>query len=102
MELGIIGVTQNQTWRFEVAIEVCGFFFFFFGQFPGLSGIKEPGPLKSFVLIVWWTRLGSPQLYWVDYKPSSAQNMDPTTHTYSYMQIYIYIYILQKQTAKEQ
>ena len=69
------------------------FFFFFFGQFPGLSGIKEPGPLKSFVLIVWWTRLGSPQLYWVDYKPSSAQNMDPTTHTYSYMQIYIYIYI---------
>ena len=35
----------------------------YFGQYPGLSGIKDPGLLKSFVLVVWWSRLGSPQLY---------------------------------------
>jgi len=34
----------------------------FFGQYSGLSGIKELGPPKSFVLVVWWTGLGSLQL----------------------------------------
>ena len=65
-------------------------FFFFFGKYPSPSGIKEPGSLKSFVPVVWWTGLVSPQLYWANYEPSCAQNMDPTTHTHSYMQIYIY------------
>ena len=65
----------------------------YFGQYPGLSGIKNPGAPKSLILVVWWIELGSLQLYWNDYKPSCAQKMDPTTHTYSYIQIYIYIYI---------
>ena len=64
----------------------------YFGQYPGPSGNKDPKPPKSFILAVWWTELGSLLLYWADYKPSGAQNMGPTTHTYSYMQIYIYIY----------
>ena len=38
--------------------------------------------------IVWWTGLGLLQPYWVDYEPSCAQNMGPTTHTYPYMQTY--------------
>lgn len=33
-----------------------------FGQYPGPSGIKEPRPPKIFVLVIWWTRLGSSQL----------------------------------------
>ena len=70
-----------------------------FGQYPGPSRIKDPGPSKSFVLVVWWTGLGSLQLCSADYELSCAQNMDPTTHTYSYVQIYIYIV---KQMAKEQ
>ena len=75
----------------------------FFGQYSGLSGIKELGPPKSFVLVVWWIGLGSLQLCWANYELSCAQNMDPTTHKYSYMHIYIYIYIyIAKQTAKEQ
>ena len=61
----------------------------YFGQYPGLSGIKNPGAPKSLILVVWWIELGSLQLYWNDYKPSCAQKMDPTTHTYSYIQIYI-------------
>ena len=63
----------------------------YFGQYLGLSGIKDPRLLKSFVLVVWWSRLGSPQLYWTDYEPSCAQNMDHTTHTYIHTYIYIYI-----------
>ena len=72
-----------------------------FGQYPNPSGIKELRPLKSFVLVVWWTRLGSLQLCWANYELSCIQNMDPTTHTYSYVQIYIYIYNV-KQIVKEQ
>ena len=42
------------------------------------------------MLVVWWIELGSPQLYWADYEPSCAQNMDPTTHAHPYIQnIYI-------------
>ena len=40
------------------------------------------------ILVVWWIGLSSLQLYWANYEPSCAQNMDSTTHTYSYMQIY--------------
>ena len=72
----------------------------YFGQYPSPSGITDSGPPKSFTLVVWWTKLSSPQLCWADYEPSCALNMDPTTHTYSYIQIYIYIYIV-KQMAKE-
>ena len=75
----------------------------YFGQYPGPSGIKDLGPPKSFVLVVWWTGLGSLQLYLANYEPSFVQNTDPTTHTYSYVQIYIYIYIYNvKQIVKEQ
>ena len=62
----------------------------YFGQYPGPSGNKDLEPPRSFILVVWWTGLGLPQLYWVDYEPSCAQNMGPTTYTYSYMQIYTY------------
>ena len=44
--------------------------------------------ILGLILVVWWTRLGSLQLYWVDYKQSYAQNMGPITHTYPYMQTY--------------
>ena len=62
-----------------------------FGWYLDPSEIKEPGPPKRFVLVIWWTRLGSLRLCWADYEPSCTQNMNPTIHTYSYMQIYIYI-----------
>ena len=38
------------------------------------------------MLVVWWIQLGSLQLYWVDYEPSYAQNMDPTTYAHPYIQ----------------
>ena len=50
------------------------------------GGNNDPKPPKSFILVVRWTRFGSPQLYWADYEPY----IGPTTHTYSYMQIYTY------------
>ena len=89
------GKTRTRTWsdymlNYQKPSYVC---VLFFGQYSGLSGIKELGPPKSFLFVVWWTGLGSPQLCWADYKPSCAQKMDPTTRTYSYIQIYIYIYI---------
>ena len=46
--------------------------------------------ILGLIIVVWWTGFGSPQLSWVDYEPSCAQIMDPTTHTYSYMQVYTY------------
>ena len=48
--------------------------------------------ILSLILVVWWTGFGSPQLYWADYEPSCAQNMDPTIHTHLYIQN---IYVLQ-------
>ena len=72
----------------------------YFGQYPGPSGIKDPGPPQSFILVVWWTGLGSPQLYWVNYESSCAQNMDSTTHTYSYIQIYTYCIVNSLGTIK--
>ena len=62
----------------------------YFGQYLGPNGNKDFEPPRSFLLVVWWTRLGSPQLYWANYELSCAQNMGPTTHTHSYMQIYTY------------
>ena len=62
----------------------------YFGQYPDPSGNKDLELLRSFIFVIWWTGLGTPQLYWVDYEPSCAQNMGPTTHTHSYMQIYTY------------
>ena len=38
------------------------------------------------MLVVWWIQLGSLQLYWADYEPSYAQNMDPTTYAHPYIQ----------------
>ena len=37
-------------------------------------------------LIVWWTGLGSSQLYWANYESSCAQNMDSTVYTHLYIQ----------------
>ena len=46
--------------------------------------------ILGLILVFWWTGLGLPQLYWVDYEPSCAQNMDPTIHTHLYIQnIYV-------------
>ena len=46
--------------------------------------------ILGLILIVWWTGLGSSQLYWTNYESSCAQNMDPTIYTHLYIQnIYV-------------
>ena len=51
---------------------MCGFFFW------TIPRPKVGTRILGLVLVVWWTGLGSPQLYWADYEPSCSQNMDPT------------------------
>ena len=76
-------MTQNLTCVLKALVS-------FFEQFPDPSRIKDPGPPKSLVFFVWWTGLGSSQLYWVNYESSCAQNINPTIHTHSYVQnIYV-------------
>ena len=35
----------------------------YFGKYSGPSRNKNLGPPKNFILVVWWTKLGLPQLY---------------------------------------
>ena len=61
-----------------------------FGKYPGPSGSKDTGPLKNYIgwLVDW---LGSPQLYWADYKPICAQKHGPY-NKYKLIHANIYIY----------
>ena len=53
------------------------------------------------MLVDWWTGLGSSQLFWTDYEPSCAQNMDLTTHTHPYIQNIYYTIRNSKGIAKD-
>ena len=52
--------------KLTVIFPWCGFFFWTVPR--PMVGTR----ILGLVLVVWWTRLGSPHLYWTDYEPSCA------------------------------
>ena len=81
-----VGCKMNEKMKLKTKNKTFVGFFFFLDS----TQAQIETRILGLILIVWWTRLGSPQLYWADYEPSCAQNMDLTIHTYLYIQnIYI-------------
>ena len=82
-----VGCKMNEKMKLKTKNKTFVVFFFFFLD---STQAQIETRILGLILIVWWTRLGSPQLYWVDYEPSCAQNIDLTIHTHLYIQnIYI-------------
>ena len=52
--------------KLTVIFPWCGFFFWTVPR--PMVGTR----ILGLVLVIWWTRLGSPHLYWTDYEPSCA------------------------------